>query len=98
MRWGRQGLRQPREQGQGGSLRLGGRQAWGRGGAVAGQRVADAEAFLLVRLEHVGEAEALAADVAGVRLLARVSAPVPLHVGPAGEALPADLADIRLLP
>lgn len=93
-----QGLGQPREQGQGGSLRLGGGQAGRRGGPVGGQRVADAEALLLVGLEHVGEAEALAAHVAGVGLLARVGAPVPLHVGPAGEALAADLADVRLLP
>lgn len=94
----RQGLRQPREQGQRGGRRLRRGQAWGRGGAVAGQGVADAEAFLLVGLEHVGEAEALATDVAGVRLLPRVRAPVPLHVGPAGEALATDLADVRLLP
>ena len=80
------------------SRRLGGGQAWGRRGAVAGQGVTDAEAFLLVGLEHVGEAEALAADIAGVRLLAGVRAPVPLHVGSAGEALAADLADVWLLP
>ena len=103
-RWGRQvgrgwqGLGQPREQGQGRSLRLGGGQAWRRGGPVARQRVADTETFLFVGLEHVGEAEALATDIAGVRLLARVGAPVPLHVGTAGEALAADLADVRLLP
>ena len=95
---GRQGLGQPREQGQCVSRRLGGGQAWGRRGAVAGQGVTDAEAFLLVGLEHVGEAEALAADIAGVRLLAGVRAPVPLHVGSAGEALAADLADVWLLP
>lgn len=52
--------------------------------------------FLSVRFEHVGEAKALTARLAGIGLLARVSAPVPLHVGPAGEALPADLADVRL--
>ena len=57
-----------------------------------------AEALLLVRLEHVGETEALAAHVARVGLFTGVRAPVPLHVGPAGEALAADLADVRLLP
>lgn len=82
----------------GGGPGAGGGQARGCGGAVAGQGVADAEALLLVRLEHVGEAEALAAHVTGVGLLAGVRAPVPLHVGPAGEALAADLADVRLLP
>lgn len=60
--------------------------------------MADAEALLLVRLQHVGEAEALATHVARIGLLARVRAPVPLHVGPAGEALAADLTDVRLLP
>lgn len=67
------------------------------GGRVRSQGVADAETFLLVGFEHVGEAEALAADVAGVGLLARVGPAVPLHVGAAGEALPADLADVGLL-
>lgn len=67
------------------------------GGRVQSQGVADAETLLLVGLEHVGEAEALAADVAGVGLLPRVGAAVPLHVGAAGEALPADLADVGLL-
>lgn len=95
-RRGRQGLGQPGQQGEG--LGRGGGQARGCGAAVAGQGVADAEALLLVRLEHVGEAEALAAHVTGVGLLAGVRAPVPLHVGPAGEALAADLADVRLLP
>ena len=47
--------------------------------------------------EHVGEAEALAAHLAGIRLLPRVRAAVALHVGPAGEALPADLTNERLL-
>lgn len=46
--------------------------------------------------QHVGEAEALPARLARVRLLPGVCAPVPLHVGPAGEALAADLADVRL--
>lgn len=71
-----------------------------RHGRAAGLRdhgAGDPEALLLVRFEHVGEAEALAAHVAGVRLLPRVGAPVALHVGPAGEALPADLTDERLL-
>lgn len=66
-------------------------------GCVRSQGVADAETFLLVCFEHVGEAEALAADVTGVRLLARVGPAMPLHVGAAGEALPADLADVGLL-
>lgn len=95
MRRGWQGLWQPGQQGQ--RLGRGGGQARGRGGAVAGHGVADTEALLLVRLEHVGETEALAAHVAGVGLLAGVRAPVPLHVGPAGEALAADFADVRLL-
>lgn len=59
--------------------------------------VADLEALLLVGFEHVGETETLTADVAGVRLLARVSAPVSLHVGPAREALSTDLTDIWFL-
>lgn len=95
VRRGWQGLWQPGQQGQ--RLGRGGGQARGRGGAVAGHGVADTEALLLVRLEHVGETEALAAHVAGVGLLAGVRAPVPLHVGPAGEALAADFADVRLL-
>ena len=71
-----------------------------RQGLAAGlqdYRTGDPETFLLVSLEHVGEAEALATHVAGVGLLARVGAAVTLHVGPAGEALPADLANKRLL-
>lgn len=51
-----------------------------------------------MRFEHVGEAEALAAHLAGVGLLARVGAAVALHVGPAGEALSTDLTNERLLP
>lgn len=47
--------------------------------------------------EHVGEAEALAAYLAGIGLLACVGAAVAFHVGPAGEALPADFANKRLL-
>lgn len=75
-----------------------GRAGGGLGGSrVRSQGVADAETFLLVGFEHVGEAEALAADVAGVGLLARVGPAVPLHVGAAGEALPTDLADVGLL-
>lgn len=62
-----------------------------------GHRVADPEALLLVSLQHVGEPEALPANVAGVRLLSRVRPPVALHVGPAGEAFPTDLTDVRLL-
>jgi len=50
-----------------------------------------------VGLEHVGEAEALAAHLAGVRLFSSVGAAVALHVGPAREALPTDLTDVRLL-
>lgn len=65
----------------------------GRHGDGAG----DAETLLLVRLEHVGEAEPLAAHVAGVRLLPRVSSAVPLHVGAAGEAFPTDFTDKGLL-
>ena len=65
--------------------------------AVGDHGVADAEALLPVGLEHVGEAEALAAHLAGVRLLPGVGAAVALHVGPAGEALPTDLTDVRLL-
>jgi hypothetical protein len=59
--------------------------------------VADAEALLLVRLEHVGEAEPLAAHVAGVGLLACVSSAVPLHVRAAGEAFATDFTDKGLL-
>lgn len=44
-------------------------------------------------LEHVGEAEALAAHVARVGLLAGVRPAVPLHVGAAGEAFAADFTD-----
>jgi len=65
--------------------------------AVGHHGVADAEAFLPVGLEHVGEAEALAAHLARVRLLPGVGAAVALHVGPAREALPTDLTDVRLL-
>lgn len=63
---------------------------------VRGYGVAHPETLLLVGLQHVGEAEALPADVARVGLLARVRPAVALHVGPAGEALPTDLADIWL--
>lgn len=66
-------------------------------GGVRSQGVADPEALLLVGLEHVGEAEALAAHVAGVGLFSRVGPAVALHVGAAGEALAADLADVGLL-
>lgn len=89
------------KQGQGGDAGAGGQWGWAGsrlgGGCVRSQGVADTETFLLVGFEHVGEAEALAADVAGVRLLARVGPAMPLHVGPAGEALPADLTDVGLL-
>ena len=47
--------------------------------------------------KHVGEAEALAAHLAGIGLLPRVGAAVALHVGPAGEALSTDLTNERLL-
>lgn len=47
--------------------------------------------------EHVGEAKALAAHLAGIGLLPGVGAPVTLHVGPAGEALPTNLTNERLL-
>ena len=69
----------------------------GLAAALQDHGAGDPETLLLVGLEHVGEAEALAAHVAGVGLLARVGAAVALHVGPAGEALAADLADERLL-
>lgn len=88
-------------QGQRGDTRAGGQR--GRaggglgGGRVQSQGVADAETFLLVGFEHVGKAEALTADVTWVRLLACVGPAMPLHVGAAGEALPTDLADVRLL-
>lgn len=65
--------------------------------AVSDHGVADTEAFLPVGLEHVGEAEALAAHLAGIGLLPSVGAAVALHVGPAGEALPTNLTDERLL-
>lgn len=55
------------------------------------------EALLAVGLEHVGETETLTADLARVRLLSGVGAPVSLHVGSTGETLPADFADERLL-
>ena len=101
MRRRREGLWEGMKQGQGRDTRAGGQRgrAGGglRGGRVRSQGVADAETFLLVGFEHVGEAEALATDVAGVRLLARVGPAMPLHVGTAGEALPADLADVGLL-
>lgn len=88
-------------QGQGGDAGAGGQRSWAgsrlRGSRVRSQGVADAETFLLVGFEHVGEAEALAADVTGVRLLACVGPAMPLHVGAAGEALPTDLADVGLL-
>lgn len=47
--------------------------------------------------EHVGEAEALATHLAGIGLLPSVGAAVALHVGPAGEALPTNLTNERLL-
>ena len=64
---------------------------------LEGHRAGHPEALLFVGLKHVGEAEALAAHLAGVGFLSRVGAAVALHVGPAGEALPADLTDERLL-
>lgn len=74
--------------------RAGGRLGDGR---VRSQGVADAEAFLLVGFQHVGEAEALATNVTGVWLLACVGPAMPLHVGAAGEALATDLTDVGLL-
>lgn len=99
MRRRREGLWQGRKQRQWGDAggqrgRAGGRL---RDRCVRSQGVADTEAFLLVGFQHVGEAEALATDVAGVGLLSCVGPAVPLHVGAAGEALPADLADVGLL-
>lgn len=64
---------------------------------VEADGVADAKAFLPVGLKHVGEAEALAAHLAGVGLLPSVGAAVALHVWPARETLPTDLTDVRLL-
>lgn len=64
--------------------------------AVGNHGVADAEAFLPVGLEHIGEAEALATHLARVGLLTGVGAAVAFHVGPAREALPTDLTDVRL--
>lgn len=72
-----------------GGVRLCGRSPCGR--------VPDLKALFAVSFQHVGKAEALAAGLARVRLLAGVRAPVSLHVGTTGEALPADLADVRLL-
>lgn len=66
-------------------------------GGLQDHGAGDPEALLLVRFEHVGEAEALAAHLARVRLLASVGAAVALHVGPAGEALPTNLTNERLL-
>lgn len=94
----RQGRREPR-------ARLDRRVAALRGGGEAGhcsgaagrRGVATLEALFPVSLQHVGEAEALAAHAAGVRFLARVGAAVALHVGPAGEALAADFTDERFL-
>lgn len=51
------------------------------------------KALLLVGLQHVGEAEPLAAHIARVGLLACVSSAVPLHVGAAGEAFATDFTD-----
>lgn len=76
-----------------------GLQVCGRqGGGVTGQWVADTEALFFVRLQHVGEAEALATHVTRVWLLSCVCASMPLHIGAAGETLATDLTDIRLLP
>jgi hypothetical protein len=75
-------------------LQMRGRQ----GGGVTGQRVADTEALFFVCLQHVGEAETLAAHVTRVWLLSCVCASMPLHIGAAGETLATDLTDIRLLP
>lgn len=92
----------PRREGGGGGGRGGGgggggvEDADGHAAGAAGLQQHGAghpEALLLVRLEHVGEAEALAAHLTRVRLLAGVRAAVALHVGSAGEALPADLAN-----
>lgn len=104
MRRRREGLWKRVEQrhGQGGDTGAGGQRSRAGGGLGGGrvrsQGVADAETFLLVGFEHVGEAEALAANVARVRFLPGVGPAVPLHVGAAGEALPADLTDVGLLP
>lgn len=69
----------------------------GRSTSLQNHGAGDPETLLFVGFEHVGEAETLAAHVARVRLLARVCAAMALHVGPAGEALPTDLTNERLL-
>lgn len=72
------------------------RHRWAAG--LQNHRTGDSETLLFVCFKHVGEAETLATHFAGVGLLPRVGAAVALHVGPAGEALPTDLANERLLP
>lgn len=69
----------------------------GHAGRLLGHGACDSEALLSVRLEHVGEAKALTAHFARVRLLASVCTPVTLHVRPTGETLPTDLTDEWLL-
>lgn len=69
----------------------------GHGGGLKAHWAGDPETLLSVRFEHVGKAETLAADFARVRLFPGVCAPVPLHIGPTGEALPTDLTDEWLL-
>lgn len=64
--------------------------------AICDHGVADTEAFLPVGLEHVGETKTLATHLARVRFLSGVGAAVALHVGPAREAFPTDLTDVRL--
>lgn len=69
----------------------------GHAGRLLGHGARDPEALLSVRLEHVGEAKALTAHFARVRLLSGVCAPVTLHVGSTGETLPTDFTDEWLL-
>lgn len=69
----------------------------GYSGGVQQWRVPDLGTLVSVSFQHVGEAETLATRITGVRLLSRVCAPVPLHIGSTREALPTDLTYIRFL-
>lgn len=70
---------------------------WGLDSRRHVHRAGHPETFLLVSLEHVGEAEALATHVTWVGLLPGVRSAVPLHVGAAGEAFATDFTDKRFL-
>lgn len=69
----------------------------GHGGGLKAHWAGDPETLLSVCFEHVGKAETLAADFTWVWFFPGVCSPVPLHIGPTGEALPTDLTDERLL-